>query len=365
MQSILETYADLLCRYCVDLQPGDKLYIKTTTLAEPLVRAVYRRALAIGAITEVDFSFCDQDRWLLAEGNDDQLSHVPILESKAMATFDAYMFIKAPYNLKAPIRSTLEKEQVRRQALKSLRQDYFSRSASLDLKRTFCVYPTLTAAQEAGMSLEEYEHFVFSACGLFESDPMQFWLDLKADQQRIVDLLNNRQKIRYQGPGVDISFSTAGRTWINSHGTTNMPSGEVYTSPVEDSVNGHIRFDYPLVYKQSLIEDIAFKVEDGYIKEWEASAGKDLLDEIMSVDGARRFGEAAIGTNRHIDQFTRNVLFDEKIGGTVHMAIGQSYAQAGGQNTSDLHLDIIKEMRHGGEIYADDELIYRDGNFIL
>jgi aminopeptidase len=213
------------------------------------------------------------------------------------------------------------------------------------------------------MSLEEYQQFVFGACNLFDEDPTQSWLNRRADQQEIVDLLNGRETVRYRGEGIDISFSTKGRTWINSDGQTNMPSGEVYTSPVEDSVNGTIHFSYPGLYGGHEVEGVTLWVKDGYIEKWEATRGKDFLDQIFSRKGTRRFGEAAVGTNYNINRMTKNILFDEKIGGTVHMAIGQSYLQCGGKNESSVHWDMITDMTKGGEIFADGEKIYQDGHF--
>ncbi|HKK79937.1 MAG TPA: aminopeptidase, partial [Phaeodactylibacter sp.] len=198
-----------------------------------------------------------------------------------------------------------------------------------------------------------------------EDDPMQSWLAVREKQQQIVDLLDSRQEVRYVGKGTDISFRTDGRKWINSDGRTNMPSGEVYTSPVEDSVNGVIHFSYPGIYMGREVEGVTLQVKDGYIEKWEAERGKDFLDELFQIEGTRRFGEAAIGTNYNINQMTKNILFDEKIGGTVHMAIGQSYLQAGGKNQSTVHWDMITDMTKEGEIHADGEKIYEKGRFLF
>jgi aminopeptidase len=171
--------------------------------------------------------------------------------------------------------------------------------------------------------------------------------------------------VHYLGEGVDIKFSTKGRKWINSDGQTNMPSGEVYTSPVEDSVNGTIHFTFPVIYSGHEIEGITLWVKDGQVEKWEAKRGKQMLDNVFQLPGARYFGEAAIGTNYNIDRFTKNILFDEKIGGTVHMAIGQSYLQTGGKNQSPIHWDLIANMKNGGQIYADGEKIYENGLFLI
>jgi aminopeptidase len=177
--------------------------------------------------------------------------------------------------------------------------------------------------------------------------------------------LNSREQVHYKGKGIDIQFNTKGRTWINSDGQTNMPSGEVYTSPVEDSVNGVINFSYPAVYMGHEVEDVTLWVENGEIQKWEAKRGQEFLNHIFALPGTRRFGEAAIGTNYDINKFTKNILFDEKIGGTVHMAIGQSYLQAGGKNQSSVHWDMIAGMKDGGQIFADGEKIYENGQFIF
>ncbi len=365
MNPMLKKYADLLVHYCLDIQDKNKLYIRTTTLAEPLVREVYRAAVSMGAIVEVDLEFREQNRIFLENARGEQLKYVSPFYQQAIETFDAYLYIRAPFNLREMQNVDSEKSNIRQEAFKGVNKTYFERTATRDLKRSLCQYPTAASAQEAGMSLEEYEQFVYNACKLFDENPIGSWLQVRHSQQQIVDFLNKKEKIRYKGDGIDITFSTKGRTWINSDGQTNMPSGEVYTSPVEDSVNGTIRFSFPAVYMGHEVEDVTLWVKDGYVERWEARRGKQLLDQVFALEGARRFGEAAIGTNYNIDRFTKNILFDEKIGGTVHMAVGQSYLQTGGKNQSSVHWDMIAEMRNGGEIYADDEKIYENGQFLL
>ena len=366
MQDILKKYADLLVHYCVSLQPGEKLYVHSTTAAEPLVREVYRAALRAGGIVEVDLAFRGRGRIFLEEADGAQLDHVNTLYDRAVREFDAYLYIRAPFNLFEDAGAgNAERQQRRKAALRDAQQIYFARTGTRDLKRNLCQFPTQAAAQNADMSLDAYEQFVFGACKLFEDDPKAAWQALSQRQQGIVDELNKHESFRYASEQIDISFSTKGRTWINSDGQTNMPSGEVYTSPVEDSVNGHIHFDYPSVYQGHEVEGVTLYVKDGYIERWEAKRGKDFLDQIFAMDGARRFGEAAIGTNYDIDRFTKNILFDEKIGGTVHMAIGQSYRQCGGRNESAVHWDMIADMTRGGVVYADGAAVYESGKFLV
>lgn len=365
MNPILKRYADLLVHYCLEIRKGDKLLVRSTTLAEPLVREVYRAALEAGAVVATDLEFREQNRLFLTYAKEEQLAFVSPLFRVAMETFDAYLYIRAPYNLREEQSIAPDQRKARQKVLKPYLQQYFQRTATRELKRNICQFPTAASAQEAGMSLEEYEQFVFQACKLFENDPVESWLNVRTQQQQIVDLLNSRRSIRYYGEGIDIRFSTLGRTWINSDGQTNMPSGEVFTSPVEDSVEGVVRFNYPAVYMDTEVEDVTLWVKNGLVEKWEARRGKEFLDRIFEMEGARRFGEAAIGTNYDINRFTKNILFDEKIGGTIHLALGQSYLQAGGQNQSPVHWDMIASMINGGVIYADDEKIYENGKFLF
>ena len=365
MNPILVKYANLLVNYCLEIQEGDKFYLRSTTLAEPLVREVYRAATKAGANVEVDLAFRGRERIFMEEARGDQLKYISSTYKKAMEEFNTYLFIRAPFNLKESANSDPEKVKIVKAASAATTKTYFARTATRDLRRSLCQYPTMASAQNAGMSLEAYEKFVFNACKLNSPDPIAAWLEVREFQKQIVDVLNNAEKIRYKGAGIDISFSTKGRTWINSDGQTNMPSGEVYTSPVEDSVNGVVNFSYPAVYMGHEVENVTLWVKDGLINKWEADRGQDFLDRIFAMDGTRRFGEAAIGTNYDINRFTKNILFDEKIGGTIHMAIGQSYLQAGGKNQSAIHWDMIGNMKNGGEIFANDEKIYDSGKFLF
>lgn len=367
MTTILKKYAELLVQYSVDLQAGELLLIEANTIAEPLVKEIYRAALRVGAMPQVIFNFEGQQRIFMQESNENQLQFVDPLKSLAFEHYDAYIYVRAPFNTREMQGVRLE-EAARAaydKARQGMRKMYATRTADRSLKRSLCEYPTPAMAQNARMSTEEYADFIYTACRLHEPDPAASWNALAARQQHVTDFLNQRTHIRYEGAGIDIEFSTKGRTWINSHGTTNMPSGEVYTSPVEDKVNGQIHFSYPGIYQGEEVEGVTLWVKDGLIHKWEAKQGQAFLDRIFSIKGARRFGEAAIGMNEQIQRLTRNILFDEKMGGTVHMAIGQSYAQAGGKNESTVHWDMITDMRKEGAIYADGEKIYEKGQFLI
>ncbi len=359
----LERYAHLLVNYCVSLQPGERLFVSSTTLAEPLMTEIYRECLKAGGHCEFSLATRGQAEALRAHGKQEQFAYVPTLYAKAINEFEAYINVMAPFDLRQPDAAP-ELMAARREAMQPLHHTYFARTADRRLRRSMCIYPTPALAAEAGMTEAEYADFVFHACKLDQEDPTAAWLGVRKRQQAVVDHLNACTTFRYVNDRSDIAFTTKGRTWINSDGQTNMPSGEVYTSPEEDSVNGHIHFDYPAIRNGEEVRGVTLEVKDGEIRSWKAESGQKTLEETFAIAGTRRFGEAAIGTNYDIDRFSKQILFDEKIGGTVHMAIGQSYAQAGGKNESAVHWDMIANMRDGGKVYADGKVIYADGKFI-
>jgi len=362
---IWDSYAELLIQYCLEIEKGDRLLIKTTLLAEPLIRSLYAECLKAGGHPHLLMSFSEQARMYNDLADNHQLDYVSPFYEKAIREFEAYLFVRAPYNLRETNGGAAEKRKRRSRAMETIKQTYFRRTADQSLKRSLCQFPTQASAQMAGMSLSEYENFVFTACQLDQEDPTAAWLEVRKRQQTIVDYLNTCSEIRYRNAHSDIRFSTKGRQWINSDGRTNMPSGEIYTSPVEDSVEGHIHFDLPTVFRGHKVRGCTLQVQKGYIEKWSAEEGHEFLDEIFQIPGARRFGEAAIGTNYNITQTTGNILFDEKIGGTVHMAIGQSYLQTGGKNESSVHWDMIADMSKDGQILADGNCIYENQTFLI
>lgn len=365
MKDIYVKYAKLLVNYSLSLKKEDKFLISSTYLAENLIKEVYRQALAVGAHPEFKIALNGTDKIFFETAGNEQLKYVSPTSQYIIENYDASLHVIAPFNLKELQNVDPAKKQLNNMARADLMKTYMQRASDGNYKWSLCVFPTDAAAQECGMSKSEYEQFVYSACFLYDDDPTAKWLMLKDSQQKIVDYLNNKKQFRYLGKDIDISFSASGRNWVNSAGTCNMPSGEIFTSPVENSVNGKIRFSFPGFYMGQEIEDISLEAKDGQVIAWDAKKGKELLDKIFEIPGAKRFGEAAIGTNNGIDKFTRNMLFDEKIGGTIHMAIGAAIPEAGGKNESSLHWDMLADMKDGGEIYADGELIYKNGNFII
>ncbi|HUR30368.1 MAG TPA: aminopeptidase [Saprospiraceae bacterium] len=363
-QGILEKYAHLLLNYCLQLKEGQRLFVSTSILAEPLLQHIHREASRIGAAVEYDLSFKNKSSSFWQEATGKVLDMEPTFHQYAMEHFDAYLAIRAPYDLYEDLLATADQKKRKATAGKKANDFYFSRTADGSMVRSLCQYPTQASAEVAGMTLHEYADFVFKACRLDEEDPVNEWLNVRKSQQGIVDFLNTCDEIRYKNEKTDIRFSVKNRIWINSDGRANMPSGEVFTGPVEDSVEGVVHFDFPSVFSGHDVKGITLKVQNGKIIEWSAEEGGNVLDQVFAIDGARYFGEVAIGTNYKIQRPTKNILFDEKIGGSIHMAVGQSYLQTGGKNQSTIHWDMIAGMRNGGEIIADGNVIYRDGYFL-
>lgn len=365
MDSIfLKRYAHLLLNYCMELRAGHKLLVNTTTLAIPLVAELYRQCQDMGVIMEAILDWEGKNADFDKGGNVAQASYINPLYSEAMKSFEAYLVIRAPFEDSSPANTNIELHKARALANEPFHKIYFERTATRDLKRNLCQYPTAAGATLAGMSLAEYTDFIINACYLNTENPDEQWLEVRRSQQKATDLLNSCTEFRYLSPNMDIRFNTTGRKWINSDGQTNMPSGEIYTSPVEDSVEGHILFTLPSLYQGHQLNNVRLEVKEGWITAWSCDNDIDVLNKVFEIPGSRRFGEAAIGTNYRIDRLTKNILYDEKIGGTVHMAIGQSYLQAGGKNESSVHWDMISDMTRGGQIFADGRLIYENGKFL-
>ncbi len=364
---IREKYARLLVNYCLAVKMNDKVYINSTHLAEPLLREVVKEVYLAGGIPVLNVELNGIGNIAMQHAQDHQLAWVNPMKKYIMENFDCYLNIRAPFNKGDDEQEVTDtgKFKIHQQAQQEINKIYFERTGNGSMRRTLCQYPTQAGADDARMTLEDYENFVYESCYLLSEDPVERWLAVRKKQQVYVDRLNKADLIEYKGPNIDISFSVKGRTWINSDGRANMPSGEVFSAPVEDSVNGKVHFSYPTIYMGKDVVGITLEVKNGEIISWDAEEGKDVLDKVFAIEGARKWGEVAVGTNYGIQRITRNILFDEKIGGSIHMAVGQSYKQCGGKNESTVHWDMITDMRAGGEIWADGEKIYENGYFLI
>ena len=365
--TVREKYAKLLVNYCLAVQPTDKVYINSTYLAEPLLSLLAKEIYIAGGIPILNIDIQGVNDLVLQYGDVHQLGWINPLKKHAMEHFDCYLNIRAPFSTGDDEREPADPEKFKlyQQAQQEINKIYFERIGNGAMRRCLCQYPTQAGADDARMSLKEYEQFVYQSCYLFDEDPVAKWLEVRKEQQVYSNYLNKVDKVQYLGPNIDITFSVKGRTWINSDGRANMPSGEVFSAPIENSVNGKVYFSYPTIYMGKDVVGISLEVKNGEVVSWNAEEGKEVLDKVFAIDGARKWGEVAIGTNYNIQRITRNILFDEKIGGSIHMAVGQSYKQCGGKNESAVHWDMITDMKNGGQILADGVKIYESGKFLI
>jgi aminopeptidase len=361
----VQKLAQVLVHYSLGIQPGHKMAMRGPVNALPLLYAVYSEAVRAGAIVTYRITDPNFEELLLKEGSLEQLQYLPPNMMLEVEDSDAVLSIWSEANTKQFSNIDPERLAIRKKTTSPTSRRLMQRYSEGTLRWSGTLYPTESHAQDANMSLRDYQDFVYSAGLLNEPDPIAAWQRVHDQQQRIVDFLNTCKHIRIVAPDTDIEYSCAGRTWINCDGKENFPDGEVFTGPVENSVNGHVRFTYPSVYNSREAEDVRLTFKEGKVIKASAERGQDFLDAMLNMDaGARILGEAAFGLNYGIDRFTRNILFDEKIGGTMHMALGASYPETGAKNDSSLHWDMVCDLRQG-EVYADGELCYKEGKFII
>ena len=362
----LERFARILVDYSAAIGPGDRVLIEATTAAEPLVHAIYARVLENGGQPQIQFELPDQDELLYHLGNDDQLDFVPPLRKLAYETFESRFRIHSQVNPRGLSGVDPKRVGRRQKALAGLTETQMRRGAEDNFRWVTTLYPTGGYAAEAGMRASEYEDFVYRACHADEPDPVTYWKKVESEQARMLAHIHGHELVTLQGPNVDLKLSIKDRTFLNSCGRHNMPDGEVYTGPVEDSVNGWVRFTYPAIYQGSAAEGVELTFVSGRVEKATAKKNEAYLLEMLNADAGSRFlGEFAIGTNFEIDRFTGNILFDEKIGGTFHMALGAGYPETGSKNKSAIHWDMICDMRNEAEIAVDGEVIYRNGKFVI
>jgi aminopeptidase len=358
--------AQLLVNYSVAVTPGDKVLIRGNAAALPLVGETYRQVLRAGGFPTV---FWEEELFteiLLREGSEAQLRHISEPAKIVMESYDCLIALRGSVNTRSLSNVDPARQTIQRQANLPLLQTFMERSARGELRWTTTIYPTNAHAQEADMSLAEFEDFVYAACHVDKDDPVAEWRCVSEEQQKLVDWLRGKDKVVVKGPNVDLTLSIKGRTFINANGTANMPDGEIFTGPVEKSVNGWIRYSYPAIFSGREVEGIELRFEDGKVVAARARKNEEFLLSVLDTDaGARYLGEFAIGTNHGIDRFTKSILYDEKIGGTLHTAVGSGYPETGSQNRSAVHWDMICDMRDGGQIWVDDELFYENGRFLI
>ncbi|MDR5684359.1 MAG: aminopeptidase [Armatimonadota bacterium] len=366
MDPRVERLAEVLVRYSLVVKPGQLVRISGPALAEPLIVACYRHVLRAGGHPLLRVTVDGVEEVYYKEASEEQLRFVSEIQRTEVERIDASIGIWAEYNTRALTNVSPARRRIRSEATRDLMQRFLERAAEGVLRWVGTQYPTQAEAQEAEMSLREYEDFVYGAGYLDRPDPVAEWERIRERQAHIAGFLASKREIRIVGPDTDLTVGVAGRRWINAAGESNFPDGEVFTGPEETKTHGRVRFTYPALYAGREVSDVRLAFEGGRVVEAKAAKGEEFLREMLETDeGARVLGEFAFGLNDNIQRFTRNILFDEKIGGTVHVALGSSYPETGGRNQSGIHWDMICDLRQGGEVYADGELIARDGRFLF
>jgi aminopeptidase len=365
MASCIERLAGVLVDYSTRVKQGDLVCIDTGPAAAPLVREVWRRVLDAGANPHLRLDVDGAPDLLLREGTAAQLDWVSPLRKAEVERADVRIAIEADVNTRGNTGVDPERQARSERAREPLRRVHFARASAGELRAVVTLYPTDAAAQDADMSLSEYEDFVFHAGLLDRDDPVAEWEALGKTYARLADWLDERREIRIVGDGTDLTLGVAGRTWVPCDGRENFPDGEVFTGPVETKVDGVIRFTYPASYAGRRVSGVELEFRGGEVVRAEAAEGETFLREMIALDeGARHAGEFSFGLNEAVREFTGHTLFDEKIGGTVHLALGASYPESGGQVQSALHWDLVCDLRQGSEVFADGEVVYRDGRFV-
>ncbi|MBN1565351.1 MAG: aminopeptidase [Anaerolineae bacterium] len=369
--SFAQQMAAILTEYSSPVQQGEYITIVgNESTCAPLLAALAEAVLKKGAYPNIQGSsflgpdYSDYFELYMKYASDEMLEYTDTTMNHWIQHSDAAFFIKASANTKALSSTDPARIAKFRQGVKPISNGYLERYARGEMRWTVVGWVSPAMAQTAEMSLLDYTDFIKRACGLDQPDPVAYWQAFGAMQEKLITWLSGKKHAEIKGPGIDLSFDFADRPWVNCDGKLNFPDGEIFTSPVEDSVNGTVEFNYPCVYLGNEVSGVKLRFEDGVAVEASAERNEAFLLSQLDLDaGARTLGEFAIGTNNGVDVMTRSILFDEKIGGSIHMALGQSYAESNGQNKSAIHWDMVHSMKEGGQIIIDGELFYDSGEF--
>ncbi len=357
--------AKILIHYALEIKPGQTLQIRTHPIAEELTLAVYEEAIKAGANVFIQNSVPGADEIFYKHASDAQLDFVSPIRKLVAETFDASLSLWTEHNTREL--SAVDPARLARfsKAGAVISKAFLGRAAKGELRWCLTAYPSQAMAQEADMSLADYREFIFSAGMLNDDDPLAFWRKEGESQRKIVAWLKGRDQVALKGSNVDLKMSVKGRSFIPCHGKVNFPDGEIFTGPVEDSVKGWVRFKYPAIEYGQEVTDIELWFEKGRVVKEKASKNQELLTSMLNTDaGSRTLGEFGIGTNYGITRFTKNMLFDEKMGGTIHLAVGSGYPESGSKNESGIHWDMLCDM-NDAEIKVDGDLFYQNGKIVI
>jgi aminopeptidase len=361
-----EKLAKLLIEYSLQVKKGDLMIISGADVAAPLIRAAFREAMKSGAQVTSRVALDGLEEIFYKEASEQQLTFVSPFSKYEYEKTTVMLTLWGGFNPKNLTGIDPKRKAAAQKARFELTKIFMERSSNGEMRWCGTMFPNQASAQEAEMSLEEYEDFVFKACFVDQPDPMAQWKRVAKEQEGIVNFLNARKKIKVEGNDTDLTINVAGRKWINCCGQMNMPDGEVFTGPIEDSAQGTIRYSYPAIYGGREVVDVRLTFKDGRVTQAKAEKGEEFLKAMIAMDeGAKRIGEFAMGTNYGIQKFTKDTLFDEKIGGTIHLALGYSLPESGGVNQSGMHWDMVCDLKGGGRMFADGEKFYENGKFLI
>ena len=355
----LRKLARVLVEYSIEAAEGEQVVLAGGAAAEPLIKEVYTRLLQVAAIPVPQVAVQGLQELFFEHAQDIHYEKTPPIMRSVYEGADAFISIMAPHNTRALAGVDPRKQQALGKRDKAVQDLILSKD-----RWALTLFPTQALAQESDMGLDAYEEFVFEAMALGEDDPVRFWREKAEEQGRLIERLEQGREVRIVGQQTDLTLSIEGRKFLNGDGKHNMPCGEIFTGPVEDSANGSVYFGVPVAVAGREVSGVRLRFEGGRVVEGSAEKGEEYLSSMLDADeGARYLGELGIGTNYSIPRATKNILFDEKLGGTVHLAIGRSYEKTGGKNDSSVHWDLICDLREGGELYVDGELLQNNGKF--
>ena len=361
-----DALASVLVHHSCAVAKDDVCIIEAESAGEPLAIAVYEEVLRVGGLPIVNLLMEGQSPAFFALASDEQLDWISPPARWAADEADCRIRIVADTNTRELSGIDPARQTRRQRATKVLMEKIMERSAAGEFRWSLTLFPTQAYAAEAEMSLRDYEDFYYRACFCDRPDPVAAWRKQSEEIRRLAEWMGGKEEVHIQGPGTDLRLNVSGRRFIPAEGKHNMPDGEFFTGPIEDSATGEVTFSYPAVYGGREVSDVKLRFDDGKVVDASAARNEDFLIETLDTDeGARRLGELGIGANYGIDRFTKEILLDEKIGGTVHLAVGMSYPETGGQNDSAVHWDMVCDLRQGGRITVDGKEFQVDGRFVV
>ncbi len=362
----VENLAKILVEHSAQVKEGDLCTIEGESAAEPLLLAIYEQVLKAGGHPIFNMAGQGQSAIYFAHASEKQLEWISPVAEWAVENADVRFAVMASTNTRELSQVPPERQKARQAATQHLMKKAMERSAAGEYRWALTLFPTEAYASEARMSLASYEDFYYGACLADQDDPVAAWKKASEETERLKDWIEGRKEVKISGPGTDLTLGIAERTFIAADGRHNMPDGEFFTGPIEDSAEGEVTFHLPATYAGREVAGVRFRFEGGKVVDASAERGEEFLIEMLDTDeGARRLGELGIGTNYGIEKGTGEILLDEKIGGTVHLAVGRSYPETGGVNESAIHWDMICDLRKGGRIEVDGELLQEDGKFVV